>query len=218
VSRTKEGNEADLYPRGGFFGLKNIKRYLVVERNKTETEVITDMQIISEDQTVPSGFSEIKRTLEKDDKCLQKEERLCVAKGSFHTSPKKVTEIAITSDENFARNHLYTVAGKVNGLYLCFKVEVTARLSDAKRASAADKKRAAPPPPAQPSPSRSCAPRLVSPLEGLQFSLHECVSNGDASSRQKFKKSNIALQNQDEIVSKYFYGFETEEKALRKIH
>ena len=111
-----------------------------------------------------------------------------------------------------------TFCSKVNGLYLCFKVEVTARLSDAKRASAADKKRAAPAPPAQPSPSRSCAPRLVSPLEGLQFSLHECVSNGDASSRQKFKKSNIALQNQDEIVSKYFYGFETEEKALRKIH
>ncbi|CAG5100446.1 Oidioi.mRNA.OKI2018_I69.XSR.g17001.t1.cds [Oikopleura dioica] len=219
VSRTKEGNEADLYPRGGFFGLKNTKRYLVVEKNKTASEVVTDLCIIADDQNVPSGFTEIKRTLEKDDKCLHST-RLCVAKGSFHTSAKKVTDIAITSDDDFARNHLYTSAGKLNGLYLCFKVEVSNRLSEAKRASAAEKKRVAPPPPAAASPvSRSSRSPIASPLDGVQFSLHECVSNGvESAPKRALPKSTVPIQNQDEIISKYFYGFEIEEKALRRIH
>ena len=65
-ARTIENQDADLYPNR-WIG-KSMKRYLVVERQKNAPEILTDLVLVSDDDSTPPGFSAIDLTFDSREK------------------------------------------------------------------------------------------------------------------------------------------------------
>jgi len=73
--KTVENSDADLWPNS-FFG-KSKKRYLVIERQKNAEQIITDMCLIGESESVPTGYFAINQTTDTGEEPI-KDLRLCI--------------------------------------------------------------------------------------------------------------------------------------------
>ncbi|XP_058863071.1 multivesicular body subunit 12A-like isoform X1 [Acipenser ruthenus] len=114
ISTTFDGSNANF---GKGFGMKS--SYYLCCSSKPQGSVITDIQFVSEKESLPSGFYYIAEFLEPR-ASVSKKKRLCVKSVSFNTADVAVLDVQLTAKSKVILPH-YTCIGDMNGFVLWCK-------------------------------------------------------------------------------------------------
>uniref|UniRef100_UPI00358F69E2 multivesicular body subunit 12B-like isoform X2 n=1 Tax=Myxine glutinosa TaxID=7769 RepID=UPI00358F69E2 len=120
---TPDGADADLW-KGGLFKGKST-RYLCFTRNYTNhsgvsTEVISDIRLVDEKDTVPIDYIALLETLDTKEPALQKK-WLCIQTISRQQTEAAVADLMVSAKTRQAPSS-YNFVGSVNGLGIWYKM------------------------------------------------------------------------------------------------
>ncbi|CAD5212438.1 unnamed protein product [Bursaphelenchus okinawaensis] len=120
-----DGSDADLWKDGFGFGIFNrTVRYLAISRiapENTAHEVITDLSVISEKEAVPTNFVCIDYTADTKERALKKK-FVCVRFTPRSDALDALTDVIVHTRHRKPPKG-YTLAGEVDGAYICFRVQ-----------------------------------------------------------------------------------------------
>lgn len=233
ILNSDDNVEADLW-KDKMFKSKT-KRYLCVTRKGHGDNVVVDMKLVGEKETLPVGFMAVQDTLDTKEPALQKK-RLCVK-----LIPRDSTEVAVCDVKVNGRARQppphYTFIGELNSMGLWFKLGRVPKspFRMVRGPSAPQLPTPAPSPRPKMPPRQDSAPlpalpsrfdaRLdtsyqsqaiytsaMSAMEGVPFVLHERYAT-DSNNLRQYEIPHIQLKSFKEIESEYDYDFLTERSA-----
>ncbi|XP_078459637.1 multivesicular body subunit 12B isoform X1 [Lampetra fluviatilis] len=230
ILNSDDNVEADLW-KDKMFKSKT-KRYLCVTRKGHGDNVVVDMKLVGEKETLPVGFMAVQDTLDTKEPALQKK-RLCVK-----LIPRDSTEVAVCDVKVNGRARQppphYTFIGELNSMGLWFKLGRVPKspFRMVRGPSAPQLPTPTPSPRPKMPPRQDSAPLPVLPsrfdarldtsyqsqaiytsamsaMEGVPFVLHERY----ATDSNNYEIPHIQLKSFKEIESEYDYDFLTERSA-----
>lgn len=122
LERTEDGKEdADLW-RDSIFG-RRCYRYLCYKKAnpKPDEDVLVDVAIINEKDSVPAGFTVLEQTDDTREKSLKKKS-LCFRWMSYRLTNAAISKLILLSKAMRRSPTGYTIIGDVNNMFLCFKM------------------------------------------------------------------------------------------------
>ncbi|KAF6212263.1 hypothetical protein GE061_012784 [Apolygus lucorum] len=121
VSKTHDlDSDADLWRGNSFFGGR-VTRYLCLSKTQGIADYIVDsIGIIGEKDTPPDGYCLVSKTLDTDAKAWKKRQ-ICYSLTRRNLATMAVTDIILLSKCKKAPEG-FKLAGDINGLAVCFKV------------------------------------------------------------------------------------------------
>lgn len=120
--RTNDGKEdADLW-RDSIFG-RRCYRYLCYKKAtpKPDEDVLVDVAIINEKDSVPAGFTVLETTEDTREKSLKKKS-LCFRWMSYRLTNAAISKLILLSKATRRPPSGFTIIGDVNNMLLCFKM------------------------------------------------------------------------------------------------
>ncbi|KAK6301008.1 hypothetical protein J4Q44_G00291060 [Coregonus suidteri] len=189
ISITEDGAAAN-FTRS--FAMKS-GYYLCYSKDMSGGMVVSDVQVISEKETVPHGYCYIPEHLEPR-ASVSKKKRVCVRMVPVGGVETAVLDIKLTAKSRMMLQH-YTCLGDMNGYVMwCRKGPFSSPLPQAK-------------------------PRSLSldlPIDGVPFTLHpkfETQTNGMTPTNTL---NNIRIKSVQDIENEYNYTFIVEENAAKR--
>ncbi|XP_014258797.1 multivesicular body subunit 12A [Cimex lectularius] len=121
VSKTHDqDSDADLWKAYNFFGRK-ISRYLCLSKEeKIADYIVENIGVIGEKDVPPDGYCLIPRTMDTDAKAWKKRQ-ICYSLARRYKAVSAVTDVILLSKNRKAPQG-FKLAGDINGLAVCFKV------------------------------------------------------------------------------------------------
>jgi len=122
LDRTEDGKEdADLW-RDSIFG-RRCYRYLCYKKAtpKPDEDVLVDVAIINEKDSVPAGFTVLEQTEDTREKSLKKKS-LCFRWMSYRLTNAAISKLILLSKSMRRPPSGFTIIGDVNNMLLCFKM------------------------------------------------------------------------------------------------
>ena len=120
LATTVNGNDANLY-EGSF--LKGGGRYLCYARVQNSPTIVTDLNIVKEKDSIPTGLTAIKTCAnDASEKSLRKHV-LCLKTTSIQAATSGVINIVAIqqSKGEKCQGNFYTISTDVNGINICFQ-------------------------------------------------------------------------------------------------
>uniref|UniRef100_A0A3P9MSU9 Multivesicular body subunit 12A n=1 Tax=Poecilia reticulata TaxID=8081 RepID=A0A3P9MSU9_POERE len=222
ISITEDGAAAN-FTRG--FGMKS-GYYLCYSKDLKGSVVVSDIQVISDKDSIPHGYSYIREFLDSKT-TVSKKKRVVVRTSPVANVETAVLDIKLTAKSKMLLQH-YTYVGDIQGYVLwCRKGHFSSPTPKAKPRSISLEMRSLsleePSAPAlllRPSNRRHSLIQIScffsAALDGVPFSLHpdfDLQANGTLNSQL----SNIRIKSVKDIENEYNYTFTVEESAAKRI-
>ncbi|CAN0350267.1 unnamed protein product [Lampetra fluviatilis] len=123
IARTMEGSDADLW-KDGLFRAKT-SRYLCYTRlrphnNGYPSNVLADLKLLGEKETLPQGFFALSETLDTNEPALKKK-RLCVQLIPRESTEAAITDIIVSGKPKQIPSQ-YTFIGETNGMRIWYRM------------------------------------------------------------------------------------------------
>ncbi|CAG5928902.1 multivesicular body subunit 12A isoform 1-T2 [Menidia menidia] len=220
--------------------------YLCYSKDLTGGMVVSDIQIVSEKDSIPHGYSYLTEHLEPK-ATVSKKKRVCVRFAPVGSVDSAVLDIKLTAKSKMMLQH-YTFVGDIHGYVLwCRKGQFSSPIPQAKpRSLSLDLRKLSLEQPSAPLPLRPSNPPPVPPsrisqrrcslkkdnnvdkpdgslqaitaLDGVPFSLHPNydIQANGMALQSNLQLNNIRIKSFQDIENEYSYTFTVEESAAKR--